>query len=159
MDRVLTQRLIALAIALSPGAAWTPLSAQDAQSLPPEAQALQKKAVEARMEAQVLEQDLARAQVKAAEAELALSEAVARYAKDLADKDKKAKEWAKQMQKTLTIARQNLEAAKQHLDLILHPPPDANAAIPGLPQPSGPDQKPGGRPPKMEDAGNQGEQR
>ena len=159
MNCVHTLRRVASMFGLTALTVLQPLSAQEAQTLPPETQALQKKAVEARMEAQTLELETARAQVKAAEAELALSEAVAKYAKELAEKDKKAKEWARQSQKTLTVARQNLENARQRLDLILHPPPGSEAAVPGLPQAPKQDQKPAEKPSKMEDAGYQGEQK
>lgn len=148
------------AVLLSLGLAATilprALAAQEEnRSLPPEVQALQKKAAEARVEAQAVELEAARAQVKASEAELTLADAVAKYAKDLAEKDKKAKEWAKQTQKTASLVRQNLEAARQRLDLILHPPPGSETAVPGLSQASKQEQKPGEKLPKMEDAGYQ----
>ncbi|OGG52328.1 MAG: hypothetical protein A3F84_25360 [Candidatus Handelsmanbacteria bacterium RIFCSPLOWO2_12_FULL_64_10] len=126
---------------------------QEARTLPPEIQALQKKAVETRMEAQALELETARAQVRAAEANLTFTEALVKYTKELAEKDKKAKEWAKQTQKRLPLVRQGLESAKQRLDLILHPPAD-QANDPTLPTAQQPQQKPSERPPRMEDAGN-----
>lgn len=126
------------------------------ETLPLEIQALQKKAAESRMEAQALELEAARALVKAAEADLALAGAVAKFTKEMADKDKKAREGAKEAQKRLSLARQNLENAKQRLDLILHPPAD-QTSDPTFPTAQQPQQKSGEKPPRMEDAGNQGD--
>ncbi|MSS71613.1 MAG: hypothetical protein EXS64_09000 [Candidatus Latescibacteria bacterium] len=127
------------------------------ETLPPEIQALHKKAAEARLEAQALELEAARAQVKAAEADLTLAEAVAKFAKERADKDKKAKEGAKEAQKRLSLVRLNLENAKQRLELILHPPTD-QASDPILPPAQQPQNKDSGKPPRMEDVGNQSDQ-
>lgn len=126
--------------------------AQEGQTLPPEVQALQKKAVEARLEAQALDLEAARAQVAAAEADLAFTDALVKYTKELAEKDKKAKEWAKQVQKRLAVVRQNLENARARLDAILYPPPDAETAAPTIQASKRPEseQKP---PPRMEDQG------
>jgi hypothetical protein len=134
--------------------AQTP-SAQEA--LPPEIQTLHKKAAEARLEAQALELEAAHAHLKSAEADLALAEAVAKFTKERAEKDKKAREGAKEAQKRLSLVRQSLENAKQRLELVLHPPAD-QASDPTLPVVQQPQNKPSGKPPRMEDVGNQSDQ-